>query len=377
MSPTSTPTLPSNMSHRRRPSDRCSHVPSRSTRAGVLLLVGGLLLAACSSAGSAVRDEGHRGRERTTLRLGYFPNITHAPALVGIRSGRFAAAIAPEAKLEPVAFNAGPAAVEALFAGDVDAAFIGPSPAINAFAKSGGQAVRIVSGATSGGAFLVVRPTIHGLSDLKRARLATPQIGGTQDVALRAWLRTQGLRADVHGGGDVSVLPQDNSRTLDAFLQGRVDGAWVPEPWATRLVQQGGAKVLVDERALWTAGRWATTLLVVRTAVLREHPATVRALLGGLVATIDSLASDPTAAQAAANDQIEAVTGKRIKDDVLRTSWKNLEFTVDPIPSSLDTMASEAHDVGLLDHVGIHGIFDLRLLDDVLVAAGRDPVVSP
>lgn len=343
-----------------------------------------LLVAGCGDdGGSAAADptpadtSASTAAEPVTLRLGYFPNVTHAPALVGIGEGIFEENLADNVTLEPAAFNAGPAAVEALFAEALDATFIGPNPAINAFAKSGGEAIRIVSGTTSGGAFLVVHPEITGPADLAGRKLATPQLGGTQDVALRAWLADNGLETTPQGGGDVAILPQESSQTLEAFLQGVIDGAWVPEPWATRLVQEGGAKVLVDERELWPDGKWVTTHLIVRTEFLEEHPQAVRDLIAGLVESVDLANEDITGSQAAANDQIEAVTGKRVKDEVLQASWENLEFTVDPVASSLQTVADNATKVGLLDAVDLGGIYDLTLLNEVLAERGLPEVPEP
>jgi len=340
-------------------------------RIGVLAIVGSLL---CAGAGPLTAcASGARGTDsQATLRLGYLPNVTHAPALAGIATDAFADSLPGGADLRTSAFDAGPAVVEALFAQQVDAAFIGANPAINAYVRSHGDAVAIVAGATSGGASLVVRPEVTSPNDLKGMRLATPQIGSTQDIALRSWLRGQGLDSDTHGGGEVSLVPQQNSQTLDAFRQGRIDGAWVPEPWATRLVRQGGGSVLLDEHDIWPGGRWATTLLVVRRAYLRENPDAVKALIRGLVEVIDRLELDPAAARAIVNDQIAAVTGKRIDDEVLDESWRNLEFTVDPIPSSIHTAADNAVATGLLDTADIEGIFELKPLNEVLAEAGHE-----
>ena len=221
-------------------------------------------------------------REPVELRLGYFPNLTHATALAGIKKGIFEDALPDNVTLTTMPFNAGPEAVEAIFSGGLDATFIGPNPAINAFSKSKGEAIRIISGATSGGAYLVVKPEITSAAQLKGKKLATPQLGNTQDVALRAWLKEQGLSTDAQGGGDVSILPQANSQTLDTFKSGDIDGAWVPEPWATRLVQEGGGKVLVDERDLWPNGQYVTTHLIVTPTFLKDHPDVVKALLAGV-----------------------------------------------------------------------------------------------
>ena len=313
--------------------------------------------------------------EPVTLRLGFFANITHATALVGVEKGIFTEHLGANVKLETSTFKAGGEAVEALFADAVDASYVGPNPAINGFAKSQGKALRIVSGATSGGAFLVVKPGIAGAADLKGKKIATPQLGNTQDIALRSWLKEQGLSADESGGGDVSILPQDNSATLDAFKAGDIDGAWVPEPWATRLIQEGGAKVLVDERDLWPDGKYVTTQLIVATKFLDAHPDVVKQLLEGQVAANDFVNANPAEAQTLANDQIEKITGKRVKDEVIAAAWKNLTFTDDPIASSLKKSADSAISIGLLDPVDLTGIYDLDPLNEVLKAAG-EPTVS-
>jgi sulfonate transport system substrate-binding protein len=312
--------------------------------------------------------------EKVTLRLGFFPNITHATALVGVDKGIFADKLGPNVKLETSTYNAGPAAIEALFADAIDATYIGPNPAINGYAQSNGEALRIISGATSGGASLVVKPDINGPADLKGKTIASPQLGNTQDVALRTWLKNNGLSSDTSGGGDVSVKPQDNATTLDAFKQDQVQGAWVPEPWATRLVQEGGGKVLVDEKTLWPQGQFVTTHLIVSTKFLKDHPDAVKGLLAGQVAANDYVNQNPADAQKAANDQIEKITQKRIADGVVAAAWKNLTFTDDPIASSLKTSADNATALELLKPVDLSEIYDLSLLNEVLGAAGQPAV---
>jgi NitT/TauT family transport system substrate-binding protein len=308
----------------------------------------------------------------TTLRLGYFPNVTHASAIVGVEGGIFQEKLGNNVKLETSTFNAGPQAVEALNSGALDATYIGPNPAINAFAQSGGEAIRIISGATSGGAFLVVKPDIKNAKGLKGKQVASPQLGNTQDVALRTWLEKKGLKTDPAGGGDVTILPQDNAQTLDLFKQGQIDGAWVPEPWATRLVREGGGKVLVDEATLWPRGQYVTTHLIVRTEFLEDHPDVVKRLLEGQVAANDLIKDDPQRAQNLVGQGIDEATGKPLAADLIAASFQNLEFTNDPIPSSLQTSAKDAEAVGLLKAVNLKGIYDLKLLNQVLKQQG-DP----
>jgi NitT/TauT family transport system substrate-binding protein len=312
--------------------------------------------------------------EKVTLRLGYFPNVTHATALVGVANGIFTKNLGPNVTLDTKTFNAGTAALESLLADAIDASYIGPNPAINGFVKSKGAALRIVSGATSGGAFLVVKPEINAPADLKGRTLATPQLGNTQDVALRAWLQGNGLSSDTAGGGDVTIRPQDNAATLDAFKQGKIDGGWLPEPWATRLVQEGGGKVLVDERDLWPQGQYVTTQLIVAKKFLDKHPDVVKALLRGQVEANAFVLANPGAAQKAVNAQITAITGKGLADGVLASSWKNLRFTNDPVASSLRKSADDATAVGLLAKADLTGIYDLTLLNEVLAESGKPPV---
>jgi NitT/TauT family transport system substrate-binding protein len=307
-----------------------------------------------------------------TVRLGYFPNVTHATAIVGVEKGIFAKALGTD-KLEAKTYNAGPEATEALLSGAIDATYIGPSPAINAYVKSD-KDIRIISGATSGGAALVVKPTITSPAQLEGKKIASPQLGNTQDVALRSWLKEQGYRADAEQGGDVSVQPQENSLTLDAFKAGQIDGAWVPEPWVSRLVIDGGGKVLVDEKTLWPEGKFVTTHLVVRKQFLLDHPATVKRLLEGQVEANDWLKDNATEAQTVVNTGIEKITQKKLADAVIAAAFENLSFTDDPIASSLETSADHAVAVGLLKAPDLAGIYDLTLLNQVLKAKGETAV---
>ena len=237
-----------------------------------------------------------------TLRLGYFPNITHAPAVVGVEKGIFAEKLGADVKLEPKTFNAGPAAIEAVFSGALDATYIGPNPTVNAFSKSKGEAVRVISGAASGGVALVVKPGITGPQDLKGKKIATPQLGNTQDVAIRYWLKQQGLTTTKEGGGDVKIVPQENAQTVETFNSGAIDGAWVPEPFVSRLVNAGG-KVLVDERDLWPDKKFVITNLLVSTKFLKAHPDVVQKLVEGQVAANEFVNTKPDEAQQAISER--------------------------------------------------------------------------
>ncbi len=307
------------------------------------------------------------------VRLGYFPAVTHAPALVGVASGTFEAALG-ETTLSTQVFSAGPAAIEALNAGAIDAAFVGPNPAINGFLASDGEALRIVAGSTSGGAQLVVRPGIEAPADLVGATLATPQLGGTQDVALRTWLAENGLEATLRGDGEVRITPTENAVTLQLFRDGTIDGAWVPEPWASRLVLEEGAHVLVDERDLWPDGEFPTTVLIVSSRFLAAHPETVRALVSATVDSIDWITAHPEEVGDVVNAQIDALTGKPLSDDVLDRALSGVSFTADPLAEALDDLLADGVRAGTAPDGSLAGIYDLRLLNSVLTERGREPV---
>ena len=186
--------------------------------------------------------------------------------------------------------------------------------------------------------------------------------------------KEEGYETDDAGGGDVSIQPQANGDALAAFIAGDIDGAWVPEPFATRFIQEGDAHVLLDERDLWADGEYVTTHVIVRTAFLEEHPGVVKGLLEGLADAVDLIDSDPARAKELTNQGIEAITDKPLSQEVLEAAWENLVFTLDPIASSLARSAQSAQDVGLLDPVELDGIYDLTLLNEVLTRRGQDEV---
>lgn len=334
-----------------------------------------LTLAAC--AGAAASSSGtsdDAAAEPVTLRLGYLPNLTHAPAVVGVREGILADALGPGVALQTSTFNSGTEVVTGLFSGALDASYIGPGPAINAWHQSEGAAIRIIAGSTSGGVALVVRDGIESAEDLAGTTIATPALGNTQDVAARAWLAEEGLETTMEGGGDVQVLPQSNAQTLETFASGAIDGAWVPEPWGTRMVREAGGTVLLDEREHWEGGEFVTAHLVVAAEFLAEHPDVVADLLRGHVAAVDRITADPERAQEETNEGLLELVGQRLGPETIAGAWENLTFTVDPIPGSLAGAAEDAAEVGLLDPVDLAGIYDLSLLNDVLAELGRDAV---
>jgi len=343
--------------------------PARVLAASAAVLSLVAAVAGCSRADSdetpaASSDKG----PATELRLGYFPNVTHAAALIGLDKGLFSKELGTT-KLVPTKFNAGPEAVGALLGGSLDASFIGSGPAINAYAKSDGEAVRLIAGTTSGGAQLVVRPTITKPEDLAGKTVVTPQLGNTQDVSLKKWLAGKNLT------GKVKVTNLENAQTLDAFKNGEVDAAWLPEPWSSRLVLDAGAKVLLDEAELWPDGRFPTTVLIVRTQFLQEHPESVKRLLTGLVAAIDFSSTDKAAAKTVVNDQLKELTGKALKPGVIDRAFSKIEVTADPIAAQFPQLAKDQVTAGIAKEApSVSGFADLGPLNDVLTKAGKPTV---
>jgi NitT/TauT family transport system substrate-binding protein len=358
-----------------------SHHLARHPRTRLRRIAGAALAASIAVGALAAGTAGAQSTGTTTktaapvnVRLGYFPNVTHAPALVGVDQGLFQKALGRNT-LETKTFNAGPEEVTALLAGALDIGYIGPNPSVNAYAQSNGEAVRVVSGAASGGASLVVKPDITKAKDLVGKKVASPQLGGTQDVALRTWLKEQGLKTDTQGGGDVSIVPQDNALTLDAFKQNQISGAWVPEPWATRLVTEGGGKVLVDEKTRWPGGKFVTTNIVVRTQFLDDHPDVVKQILEGNLAAISSIETNRPAAETSVATQIQKITGKPIAPNLVTASFDNIDFTPDPLPATLQQSAKNAVSVGLLQPPkDLFKIYDLKVLNQILTAEGKPAV---
>ncbi|WP_426767260.1 ABC transporter substrate-binding protein [Pseudarthrobacter sp. 1G09] len=362
-----------------------SAVPKRKRAIEAALAIGLVLLIAVGAvvASSVARNTEAQAAEPTpaaALKLGYFGNVTHAPALVGIKKGFLAEALG-STQLSTESFNAGPAAIEALNAGAIDAAYIGPNPAINSFVKSSGQSVKVIAGAAAGGAQLVVRPGIDSAADLRGKTLASPQLGGTQDVALRAWLSGQGYKTNVDGSGDVAINPTDNAQTLKLFQDGKLDGAWLPEPWASRLVLQAGAKVLVDEKDLWDGtgtgkpGEFPTTILIVNQKYAADHPDTVKALLAGHAKSVAWLNEAPAAEKARViNAGLQESAGATLADDVLARSLANITYTLDPLAGSYPRLLQDGVEAGTTKQADLNGLFDLRALNEVAAATGTSKI---
>jgi NitT/TauT family transport system substrate-binding protein len=311
------------------------------------------------------------------VRAGHFPNITHSQAVIAQANGWFARAMAPEAKVEWKIFNAGPSAIEAIFAGELDLAYIGPNPAVTGYVRSQGQALRIIAGATSGGAALIVRADsgIQKPEDFHRKKVASPQLGNTQDVALRAWLGKYGMKT-TEKGGDVQVIPIANADQLTLFLKKEIHAAWAPEPWASRLIREANGRLFFDERQLWPNGQFVTTHLIVSTRFLQQHRALVKKWVRAHVELTDWITKNLPEAKRILNQEIQKETGKALPQGVLDDSFGRMQVTYDPIRSSLLTSARWAFDAGFLgrQQPNLTGIYDLTILNEVLREKGGKPI---
>jgi NitT/TauT family transport system substrate-binding protein len=317
------------------------------------------------------------GQSAVTVRVGAFPNITHPQAMVGKANGAFEKAMGPNVRIEWKSFNAGPSAIEALFAGAIDMTYIGPNPAISGYVRSGGEALHVVAGASSGGAALVVRNDsgISKATDFHGKKVASPQLGNTQDVALRAWLRTNGLKT-TDKGGDVQVIPLTNPDQLTLFLKKDLDAAWAPEPWATRLIREGNGRLFLDERTLWPNGQFVCANLIVNSKFLKEHPEIVKSWLRAHVELTDWINGNLPQAKKVLNQQIQKETGKALPDAVLDEAFGRLQVTYDPLRASLLTSAKSAFDAGFLGRQmpDLSNLYDLSLLNQVLAEKGKKAV---
>jgi len=304
----------------------------------------------------------------SVLRIGYFPNINHAQAVIGLGNGDFQKELG-DVKVETKIFNAGPSAIEALFANRVDVTYVGSNPAINGYIKSDGEGLRIIAGAASGGAVFVVRNDagINSAADFAGKKFASPQLGNTQDVALRSYLLKNGYKT-TDNGGNVQVIPANNPDILTLMIKKEIDGAWVPEPWGAKLVKETNGKILVDERDLWPNGKFVTSQIVVRTDYLKNHPYVIKKLLEAHVDETIWINNNKDQVTQVFNAQLEKLTGKVIPTDELQDAFSRLEITYDPVKESLYKSANNAFDLGFLGDKkpDLSNIYDLTLLNKVL-----------
>ncbi|MGH7440036.1 MAG: ABC transporter substrate-binding protein [Polyangiaceae bacterium] len=311
----------------------------RAAGAGRLWLLGLVVLVFVG--GDAACRRSATAEPRVTI--GYFANLTHAQAVLGVASGDFERAVAP-LKLETKLFNAGPSLIEALFAGEIDIGYVGPGPALSAYERSAGKGIVVVGGAAANGVVIVARKGsgITTLADLAGKRVATPQLGNTQDISARHYLASVLKQTDLR-----SVMPVDNAEQAAMFNRGDVDAAWVPEPWGQRLVTETGATLVAEEKDLWPDKQFLLTLVVTTPEFLAKKPDVVKAVLKAHRAWTARLTSEPAAHVAELGDALFTLTGKRLPPGVLPVAIARVRFVDDPGLSTLRTFATWKHDLGL------------------------------
>lgn len=336
----------------------------RSSENAILLIILGVMILFPISQQSFSQAE-----DKKVLRIGYFPNINHAQAVIGIGNGDFQKVLGNNIEIKPLVFNAGPSAIEALFAKQVDVTYVGPNPAINGYVVSGGEDIRIISGASSGGAVFIIRADsgIESVKDFANKKFASPQLGNTQDVALRNYLIENGYKT-TENGGNVTVLPAKNPDILTLFLKKEIDGAWVPEPWGERLIKEANGKLFLDERDLWPDGKFVTGLIVARSEYLKQNPDVIDKFLKAHIEETQWINNNKEEAVKAFNTELKKLTGQTIPEDTLKESLIRLELTYDPIQQSLYKSANDAFDIGFLGKTkpDLSNIFDLNIQNKIL-----------
>jgi NitT/TauT family transport system substrate-binding protein len=314
-----------------------------------------------------------------TLRIGYYPNINHAQAVIGFGNGDFQKALGNNIKVQTFIFNAGPSAIEALLAKKIDVTYVGSNPPVNGYVVSDGKDLKIIAGAASGGASFVVRNDagINSPKDFAGKKFASPQLGNTQDIALRSYLQKNGFKT-TDQGGNVAVVPIANPDIVTLFLKKELDGAWVPEPWATRLVKEANGRIFLDERSIWPGGKFVTANIAASTDYLKNNPDIISKLLAAHVNETVWINNHKDDAIKAFNVELKKLTGKAIPEDELKQAISRIDFTYDPLKLSLFQSANNAYDLGFLakgkPHPDLSGIFDLTLLDQVLKSKALTPI---
>jgi NitT/TauT family transport system substrate-binding protein len=312
-----------------------------------------------------------------TLRIGYFPNINHAQAVIGLGRGDFQRALGNNVEVTTQIFNAGPSAMEALLANQIDVTYIGPGPTINGYVRSGGEALRVISGSTSGGAVFVVRNdlAINSPQDLANKKFSSPQLGNTQDVALRKYLLDNGYKTR-ENGGNIEIIPAKAADIVSLMIKKDIDGAWLPEPWGAKLIKEANSKVLVDERDLWPNGQFVTAHIIARTDYIEKNPDIIKKLLESHVDMTTWIINNSEEALHIFNAELNKLMGQTIPEDEFREGISRIELTYDPIKESLFKAANDAYDIGFLGKTRpeLLEIYDVKILNEVLKGRGLQEI---
>jgi NitT/TauT family transport system substrate-binding protein len=347
-------------------------------------LVGAALL------GSVTLPQAASATPKQVIRIGYFANLTHGSAIIARQQKLFEKALGPGVEVQYATFTVGTAEIEAIKGGAIDIGFVGPNPALSGYAVTQGQALEVISGATAGGAALIVKPSLIAVSGkptaaeiaaLRGKSIADPGLGGTQDVALRTYLLNHGLYPN--GVPQANIIPMANADTLAQFKLGKLAGAWVPEPWATRLIQEGKGKLFVDEAGLWKGGLFPTTLVVARRAYLAGHGAQVASVLKANLQAIAFLnnPANRTNAIALVQKELAERTGKTLVPSVISNAFGRLRFNANPLAAQAVSGFKVAKRLGLVPTAanlqGLHGVFNLSPLNRLLTADGKPAISVP
>jgi NitT/TauT family transport system substrate-binding protein len=286
--------------------------------------------------------------DKTVIRVGHFPNITHAQGLIAhnlSRQGKgwFEARLGPGVEIQWFTYNAGPSAMEAIFAKSIELAYVGPGPALNAYAKSQGEEIRVIAGAANGGAALVVQPdaNLKAPADFKGKKIATPQLGNTQDISCRAWLTSGGLRI-TQLGGDAQVLPTQNPDQLSLFQQKKIDAVWTVEPWVSRLENEAGGRVLVEEPDT------ATTVLVSSVKFLDEKRELANKFWQAHRELTEWILKNSEEAQKIVKSELLAETRSDISAELIAHAWKRIIFTSDIPRASVQAFVANSQKAGFM-----------------------------
>lgn len=343
------------------------------------VIIGAVIATSISNAPDSITEgSNNTATSSQILRIGYFPILNHAQVVIGLANGDFQKAIGNDITIKPEVFDSGPPLMEALFANQIDLAYVGPNPTINGYVVSDGKALKIISGAASGGSVFVVRngSGIKSTKDFANKRFATPQVGNTQDVALREYLLQNGYETKDEGG-TVEVVSAQISDIFTLMLSKQIDGAWVPEPWGTKLVKEANGRIFLDERVLWPQGKYVTANVIARTDYLRNNPETIKKFLAAHIAETNWINSHTSEAMQIFNKQLKVLTGHIIRPDEIKQAWSRIEFTYDPLKMSLFKSADDSLKIGFLRKPpNLVGIYDLTLLNTILKQKGLRPILE-
>lgn len=317
-----------------------------------ILVYSGVAVAVIAIAVASVLSSGQSESETNQVRVVFFANVNHAVPIVGLENGEFARELG-NTTIKTRVVDSGPEAVEALFTKSADLAYMGPAPFVIGYVKSKTDDIKILAGATSGGASFVVQKdsAISTAADLDGKKIAAPFVGNTQDVSLRNYLAEHNLKPR-ESGGTVTIYNIANPEIYTIFAKGDIDAAWVPEPTATMLVEQLGGKRLFQESDTWPDGKFSSVLLVGRTEFLEKHPDIAAKWIDANAKTVNWIKENPDKTESVFIDFYKKYTGKKLNEGITHDAFSNIQITSEPIRNSISIFAERAYGLGYLGHSG-------------------------